>query len=62
MKWYGRIIFIREGIEIERGFSCKELAEAYALGANDMKGMADADDGVLEEYTACASNLESVDE
>lgn len=58
--WYGRIVFTREGIVTEREFSSKELAEAYALGANDMKDQSDLDeDGVLEDFVGCTSNVEA---
>ena len=61
-KWFGRIIYTREGIVTEREFSSKELSDAYALGARDMKEQydcADGEEGCLEDFIGCSSDVES---
>jgi hypothetical protein len=65
MKWYGRVVFTREGIVREREYTSKDLAQAYADGANDMKeqyDLADCEDGCLEDMIGAYSNLEAVEE
>lgn len=65
MSWFGRIVFTREGIVREHEFSSKELAEAYKMGADDMKeqyDFGDGEEGCLEDMVAVASDLPSEEE
>jgi len=61
--WYARIGFDREGIVREKEFKTKAKADAYVLGALDMKEQSDiSEDGVLEDYWAVVSDQESISE
>lgn len=59
-KWYGRIGYDQEGIVKEQDFKTKEEANAYVLGALDMKSESDAsEDGILEDYWSISSEVQS---
>ena len=62
-KWYGRIGYDREGIVEEKEFETLQEAQAYRQGALDMKLQSDVcEDGLVEDYWAVVSDLESIDE
>jgi len=61
--WYGRVGYDHEGIVREKEFETKAEAEAYVLGAYDMKSQSDCcEDSPLEDYWAVSSDQESIAE
>lgn len=61
--FYGRIGYDHEGIVREKEFKTEAEANAYVVGAYDMKEQSDCcEDSPLEDYWATSSDLKSIAE
>lgn len=56
-KWYGKIIFQREGCEYVREFNTEAEAKAYMQGCKDCEAVQDPDT-VSEEHSYCYDQIE----
>jgi hypothetical protein len=62
-KWYGKLVFTREGVEQYHEFETKAEAKAYVQGVRDAKSLtANEDYDPLDEYQACHDQIEPVEE
>lgn len=61
--WFGKWVFMREGVEMYHEFKTKAEAEAYVMGCNDaMASTRGSDFDLSEEYQATLDQVRPVDE
>ncbi len=62
-KWYAKIIYSNEGVDLLAQYDTEESARAFADGFKYAKEISsESDDDLLEDYTTCIDQIEPEEE